>query len=108
MIAIHQVRSPSRWKRMRMTVPRLSKMPWRTEIARTFPISHTWTGNIFQTVKKTRAPMELTERKTLRKNAGIAWNGVESGLTRKRTIRREVTERRAERMMPNKREVIAR
>jgi hypothetical protein len=40
----------------------------------------------------------------LTKNAGMACSGAVRGLTRKRTIRREVVERRAERITPKSRE----
>jgi len=51
---------------------------------------------------KQSAPTVLTVKKKLRKNAGIACAGAVSGLTRKRTTRRDVEEKRAERIIPNR------
>ena len=48
----------------------------------------------------------LTLRSTLNMKAGIACAGASNGLTLNRTIRSDVTERRAERMIPKSREVM--
>jgi len=49
----------------------------------------------------------LTERKRLKKNAGIACPGAVRGLTRSRMITREVAERSAASERPKRREVMA-
>ena len=79
-------------------------MPCRSEILKILPASQVCTGTDRQMAKRINAAMELTLKNTLPKKAGSAWPGEFSGLTRNTTIRREVVERSAERMMPKRRE----
>tara|TARA_Y100000310_G_scaffold310995_1_gene356823 strand:+ start:777 stop:1064 length:288 start_codon:yes stop_codon:yes gene_type:complete len=88
---------------MRMTVAQPKKIPCLRESERIFPISHVWIGRIFHKPKRRSAPTVLTLRKRLTKKAGMACIGAVRGLTRNRTMRSEVVENRAARLMPKRR-----
>jgi hypothetical protein len=60
-------------------------------------------GRIFHRPIKARVLTVLTVRSMLRKNAITACTGAVNGLTRNRTIRSDVAESMAERMMPKRR-----
>ena len=88
-------------------VPRPRKMPCRSEILKILPASQVCTGTDRQMAKRINAAMELTLKNTLPKKAGSACPGELSGLTRNTTIKSDVVESNAERMMPKRRDVIS-
>ena len=88
-----------------MQVAMPSMIPCRTETETILARSHECVGSTFHNPKNASVPTELTLRRMLTKNAGMAYSGALSGLTLKITTRREVSESRAEAMMPKRREV---
>ena len=83
-----------------------AKIPWRMLMLITLPASQC-TGSSCHMPIKSSVLTEQTERSIVSRKAGMACVGERSGLTRKSTISREVTERRADRLIPKSNELMS-